>query len=137
MSNSSPLLEGSRPLKSDDLSGLELYSTEDGSLTFCLDMVADEEAVFGRRLTSGQEDSYILAYAVYDEATGQVCDTLDIELRLPHEAGWFHCKLSDEVRESLKLKMDAYCMELYGEHLPEPQVPCQDKSGPSQVGPVM
>ncbi len=132
-----PLLQGSRALEPDDLSVFELYSSEDGCLTFCLDVLADEEVVFGRRLSSEKEDSYIMAYAIYDEAAGQVCDMLDIELRLPYDEEWFHCKLSDEMKKSLKQKMDAFCGELYGEHLPEPQAKCQGESGPSQMGPVM
>lgn len=132
-----PLLQGERPLRPDDLSIFELYSTEDDCLTFCLDVTADEEAVFGRRLSSEQEGSYIMTYAVYDEALGRVRDTLDIELRLPHDEAWFHCKLSPEVRESLKQKMDTFCVELYGEHLPGPQPQCHNEPAPSQTGPIM
>ncbi len=115
------LLLGSRPLEPDDLEINEHFSSDDGCLTFCLDLLAEEKTVFGRHLSSEQKDSYVMIYAVYDEATGQVRDTLDVELRLPHDAKWFHCRLSPEVANSLKQKMDAFCAELYGERLPDPQ----------------
>lgn len=63
-----------------------------------------------------------MTYAVYDEATGQVLDTLDVELRLPHDEKWFHCKLPSKVTDSLKQELDAFCVELYGGHLPEPSM---------------
>lgn len=126
-------LQGGRPLKPDDLKIYEHFSTENGCLTFCLDLLADEESVFGRQLSSKQEDSCIMAYAVYDTAAGQVRDTLDIELRLPHDEKWFHCRLLPEVTDLLKQKMDAFCVELYGEHLPDPQVQRQDEPAPPQM----
>lgn len=132
-----PLLQGSRLLVPDDLAVYEHFSSEDDCLTFCLDLLADEETVFGRQLSSEQEGSYVMTYAVYDEATGQVRDTLDVELRLPHDEKWFHCQLSPEVTDSLKQKMDDFCVAMYGEHLPEP--PAQRRNGPAtfQTGPTM
>ncbi len=132
-----PLLQGGRPLAPDDLVVYEHFSSEDDCLTFCLEMLADEETVFGRQLSSEQEGSYVMTYAVYDEATGQVRDTLDVELRLPHDEKWFHCQLSPEVTDSLKQKMDDFCVAMYGEHLPEP--PAQRRNGPAtfQTGPTM
>lgn len=132
-----PLLQGGRPLAPDDLVVYEHFSSEDDCLTFCLEMLADEETVFGRQLSSEQEGSYVMTYAVYDEATGQVRDTLDVELRLPHDEKWFHCQLSSEVTDSLKQKMDDFCVAMYGEHLPEP--PAQRRNGPAtfQTGPTM
>ena len=111
------LLQGSRPLGPDDLEIFEFYSSEGDGLTFCLDVLTEEEIVFGRQLSNEQEGSYIMAYAVYDEATGQVSDTLDVELRMLHDEKWFYCRLSPEVREALKQKMDSFCVALYGEHL--------------------
>lgn len=121
-----PLLHGSRPLVPDDLAVYEHFSSEDDCLTFCFDLLADEKTVFGRQLSSEQEGSYVMIYAVYDEATAQVRDTLDVELRLPHDAKWFHCQLSPEMTDSLKQKMDAFCVESYGEHLSEPLAQKQD-----------
>lgn len=132
-----PLLHASRPLALDDLAVYEHFSSEDDCLTFCLDLLADEETVFGRQLSSKQEGSYVMTYAVYDEATGQVRDTLDVELRLPHDEKWFHCQLSPEVTDSLKQKMDAFCVAMYGEHLPEPAAQSRSDPAPPQMGPVM
>jgi hypothetical protein len=38
---------------------------------------------------------------------------------MPHDEKWFHSKLPSEVTDSLKPEMDVFCVELYGEHLPE------------------
>ncbi|WP_300756034.1 hypothetical protein [uncultured Oscillibacter sp.] len=77
----------------------------------------------------------MMAYAVYDEGTGQVRDALDIELRLPHDGKWFHCELSPETSGALKQKIDAFCVMTYGEHLPSP--PVQDGPIPPQMGLTM
>lgn len=132
-----PLLRGIRPLRPDDLEVYERYSSEDNCLTFCLDVLADEETVFGRQLSNKQEGSRVMAYAVYDEGTGQVRDALDIELRLPHDEKWFHCELSPEMREPLRQKMDTFCVMTYGEHLPSPPSQTQEEPVPPQMGQTM
>ena len=132
-----PLLQGSRPLGPDDLEVYERYSPEDNCLTFCLDVLADEEAVFGRQLSNKQEGARVMAYAVYDEGTGQVRDALGIELRLPHDEKWFHCELSPEMREPLRQKMDVFCVMTYGEHLPSPPAQTQEEPVPPQMSQTM
>lgn len=132
-----PFLQGSRPLRPDDFEIYERFSFQDGCLTFCLDLLADEEPVFGRQLSNKQEDSYVMTYAVYDESVGQVRDTLDVELRLPHDEEWFHCELSPEMRESLRQKMDTFCVLTYGEHLPAPPAQTQEEPVPPQMGQTM
>ena len=132
-----PFLQGSRPLTAGDLDVQERTGTENGWITFCLDVLACEEAVFGRQLSCEEDDSYIQAYTSYNEHTGQVDDTLDVVVRSPGGDEWFSCTLTDETRESLKRKMDIFCVALYGEHLPEP--PAQRRNGPAtfQTGPTM
>ena len=132
-----PFLQGSRPLTAGDLDVQERTGTENGWITFCLDVLACEEAVFGRQLSCEEDDSYIQAYTSYNEHTGQVDDTLDVVVRSPGGDEWFSCTLTDETRESLKRKMDIFCVALYGEHLPEP--PVQRRNGPAtfQTGPTM
>lgn len=130
-----PLLQGSRSMIPDDFAVYERFAVGDNCITFCLDLLADEETIFGRRLSSEQDDSYAVLYAVYDVVTGQVWDTLDIELRLPHDEKWFQCKLSPDVTDSLKQKMDAFCVDLYGEHLPEPPAQRQEGADTSQAEP--
>ena len=44
-----PFLQGSRPLAAGDLDVYEWINAENGCITFCLDVLADEEAVFGRQ----------------------------------------------------------------------------------------
>ena len=127
-----PFLQGKRPLTAGDLEVLERTGAENGWITFCLDVLAGEEAVFGRQLSSEEEDSYIQVYTSYSEHTGRVDDTLDIVIRSPGGDEWFSCSLTDETREFLKQKMDAFCVESCGEHLPEPVV-----QAPSQMGLVM
>ena len=132
-----PLLQGKRPLTADDLDIQERIGAEGGWVTFGLDVLADEETVFGRQLSSEDEDSYIQAYTSRNEHTGQVDDTLDIVVRSPGGDEWFSCALTDEARESLKQKMDAFCLEQYGERLPEPAAQNWGDSTPPQMGPVM
>ena len=132
-----PFLQGSRPLTAWDLDVQERTGTENGWITFCLDVLACEEAVFGRQLSCEEDDSYIQAYTSYNAHTGQVDDTLDVVVRSPGGDEWFSCTLTDETRESLTRKMDIFCVALYGEHLPEP--PAQRRNGPAtfQTGPTM
>lgn len=137
LEKASPLLRGDRPLEPDDLAVFELYATEDRRLTFCLDLLTEEKAVFGRQLSDERDGSYIMPYVVYDEDTGAVQDTMDVELRLPNGEDWFHCKLSSEVRVALREKLDDFCMERYKEHLPGVLTPSLDEAAPSQAGPTM
>lgn len=137
MSIQYPFLQGSRALTAEDLDIQELIGAEKNWITFQFDVLADEQEVFGRQLSSKAEDSYIQAYTSYNEHTGQVDDTLDIVVRSPGGDEWFSCTLPDETRQALKQKMDAFCVALYGEHLPEPPAQCRDGPAPIQTGPTM
>ena len=132
-----PLLQGSRPLRPDDFEIYERFSFQNGCLTFCLKPLADEESVFGRKLSNDREKTCVVAYADYDVRTGQVRDVLSIELRLPHDEEWFHCELSPEMRESLRQKMDTFCVLTYGEHLPAPPAQTLEEPVPPQMGQTM
>ena len=101
----------------------------------CLDVLADEKSVFGRQLSGEAEDSYVQAYTSYMVDTGRVDDTLDIAVRSSGEDEWFSCILTDEVRESLRQKLDTFCLLTYGEYLPVP--PVQNNPAPLQMGPIM
>ena len=137
MSIQYPLLHWSRTFTAEDLDIQERIGAERDWITFQFDVLADEQEVFGRQLSSEAEDSYIQAYTSYNEHTGQVDDTLDIVVRSPGGDEWFSCTLPDETRQVLKQKMDAFCAAVYGEHLPEP--PAQRRNGPAplQTGPTM
>ena len=137
MSIQYPLLQGSRTLTAEDLDIQERIGAERDWITFQFDVLADEQEVFGRQLSSEAEDSYIQAYTSYNEHTGQVDDTLDIVVRSPGGDEWFSCTLPDETRQALKQKMDAFCVALYGEHLPEPPAQYRDGPAPIQTGPTM
>nr|WP_325233476.1 hypothetical protein [uncultured Oscillibacter sp.] len=137
MSIQYPFLQGSRALTAEDLDIQELIGAEKNWITFQFDVLADEQEVFGRQLSSKAEDSYIQAYTSYNEHTGQVDDTLDIVVRSPGGDEWFSCTLPDETRQALKQKMDAFCVALYGEHLPEPPAQYRDGPAPIQTGPTM
>ena len=137
MSIQYPLLQGSRTLTAEDLDIQERIGAERDWITFQFDVLADEQEVFGRQLSSEAEDSYIQAYTSYNEHTGQVDDTLDIVVRSSGEDEWFSCTLPDETRQALKQKMDAFCAAVYGEHLPEPPAQRRDGPAPIQTGPTM
>ena len=124
-----PYLQGYRPLMLDDLEIQERIGAEDGRISFWLDVLADETAVFGRQLSSEDEDTYLQAYTSYNEHTGEVDGTLDIVARSPGGDEWFSCILTPETRAALKEKLDTFCMEQYGERLPERN---QDYCAPSQ-----
>ena len=113
----------------DDLEIQERIGAEDGRISFWLDVLADETAVFGRQLSSEDEDTYVQAYTSYNEHTGEVDGTLDIVARSPGGDEWFSCILAPETRAALKEKLDTFCMEQYGERLPERN---QDYCAPSQ-----
>ncbi len=130
-----PLLQGNRSLTAADFDVQERIGVEDDRVNFCLDVLADEKSVFGRQLSGDVEDSYVQAYTSYMVDTGRVDDTLDIVVRSSGEDGWFSCILTDEVRESLRQKLDTFCLLTYGEYLPVP--PVQNNPAPLQMGPIM
>ena len=130
-----PSLQGNRPLTAADLDVQKRIGVEDERINFCPDVLADEESVFGRQLSNEAEDSYVQAYTSYMLDSGRVDDTLDIVVRSPGGDEWFSCILSDEARESLRQKLDTFCVNTYAEHLPSP--PVQDEPVPPQMGPTM
>ena len=130
-----PLLQGNRSLTAADFDVQERIGVEDDRVNFCLDVLADEKSVFGRQLSGEAEDSYVQAYTSYMVDTGRVDDTLDIAVRSSGEDEWFSCILTDEVRESLRQKLDTFCLLTYGEYLPVP--PVQNNPAPLQMGPIM
>ncbi len=130
-----PSLQGNRPLTAADLDVQERIGVEDERINFCLDVLADEKSVFGRQLSSEAEDSYVQAYTSYMLDSGRVDDTLDIVVRSPGGDEWFSCILTDEARESLRQKLDTFCVNTYAERLPSP--PVQDGPAPPQMGPTM
>lgn len=132
-----PLLQGDRPLAPDDLAVFERYAVEGRQITFCLDLLADEKAVFGGQLSDEREGSYIMPYVVYDEDIGAVQDTMDVELRLPHDEKWFHCELTPEMRLALKKKLDEFCVECYGEHLSGMPEQDQEEADTPRMEPIM
>ncbi len=113
-----PRLQGGRPLEPEDLDIQERIGAEGGWISFCLDVLADEAEVFGRRLSSEDEDAYVQAYTSCNEHTGEVDDTLDVVVRGPGGDEWFSCTLTPGTRAALKEKMELFCVEQYGEHLP-------------------
>ena len=129
-----PLLQGSRPLAPEDFDRLDLMEAEDDYFLFSMDVLADEETVFGQKLSAQDEDSCITTCAIYSSTTGQVCDMLEVVLWLPQDEKVFRCELSSEVTDSLKQKMDAFYLERYETHLPGLAV--QDWGGytPPQAG---
>lgn len=140
-----PLLHGNRPLTAADLDVQERIGVEDERINFRLDVLADEKSVFERQLSSEAEDSYVQAYTSYMLDTGRVDDTLDIVVRSPDGDEWFSCILTDEARESLRQKLDTFCVNTYAEHLPSPPVQRQEEPDTPQaameagysIGPAM
>ena len=124
-----PSLQCDRPLTPEDLEIQERIGAENGRISFCLDVLADETAVFGRQLSSEDEDSYVQAYTSCNEHTGEVDGTLDVVARSPGGDEWFSCILTPETRAALREMMDRFCVEHYGERLPEQN---QDNHVPSQ-----
>ena len=125
-----PQLQGSRPLEAKDLDVQERIGAENGWLSFCFDVLAEEEAVFGRQLSNEDEDAYVQAYTSFNEHTGEVDDTLDIVVRSPGGDEWFSCALTPETRSALREKMDVFCAMQYGEHLLERSM---DECAPAQL----
>lgn len=130
-----PLLQGSRSLTAADFDVQERIGVEDDRVNFCLDVLADEKSVFERQLPGEAEDSYVQAHTSYIVDAGRVDDTLDIVARSSDGDEWFSCILTDEVRKSLRQKLDTFCLLTYGEYLPVPLV--QNNPAPLQMGPIM
>lgn len=73
------LLRGDRLLRINDIKIQEYSGTENGIVTFELELCTDMETVFGSRIAK-DEDSYAVIYASYDAGKGTVCESLDIVL---------------------------------------------------------
>ena len=111
-------LDGSSPIKAEDLDLLEFIVEDDGVIVFLVDVLSKEQDVFGVE-PYVDEDSYFVFHAVYDTNTQQVSDVLDVSLMRSAETVEFVCGLPSETVEGLRQKMDEYCVTWSGKHLEE------------------
>ena len=112
------LLSGNRSIKAEEITVSECLAEDDGVITFIVDVLADEQEVFGAELFT-DEDSYFVFYAVYDTNTDQVSNELDMSLMRPAETIEFVCPIPPDTLEGLRQKMDDYCVAWSGKHLSE------------------
>lgn len=111
-------LDGSSPIKAEDLDLLEFIVGDDGVIVFLVDVLSKEQDVFGVE-PYVDEDSYFVFHAVYDTDTQRVSDVLDVSLMRSAETVEFVCGLPPEAVEGLRQKMDEYCVTWSGKHLEE------------------
>lgn len=112
------LLRGDRPLRISDIKIQEYTGTENGVVTFELELCTDMKTVFGSRIAK-DEDTFAVIYASYDVGEDVVREKLDIDLRREVGSEYFVYRMDAELVDALKQKMDDYCMEQDGLHLTE------------------
>ena len=106
-------------LSAENISLAEDICEMDGQrLNFYLETGFDVDAVFGTHVCTAENDDTLNVYADYDMRTGQVCDTLEVDL---HRADGREESLEyrlDAVEKAVLLrKMDEYCQQQTGQSL--------------------
>lgn len=119
---------GDRPLRITDIEIQEYAGTEDGIVTFELELCTDMETVFGSRIAK-DEDTFAVIYASYDIGEDVVRANLHIDLRREIGSEYFVYRMDAELADAVKQKMDDHCMEQDGLHLAE-WAALEDKSEP-------
>ena len=122
------LLCGDRPLRAGDVEIMEWVGMEDGVATFTLELLTDEETVFGSKIALG-EDTQMEIYASYDVEKSAVREHLDIGLMREIGSEYFLCPMDAETVDALRQKLDDHCMEQDGMHLEEGAA-LKQESGP-------
>lgn len=106
------------PLPMEHIGFEDEISEVNGLLNFYIPVTFGVDRVFGTDVESLDNDDWLNIYANYDMAHGEVSDHLDISLnRADGSIESLTYPLDAEQRESLRQKMDAYCLEQVGKTL--------------------
>lgn len=138
------------PIRADEALPTELICFEeevsqiDHLLNFYIPVYFNPDQVFGLNVETEENSDYLNLYANYDMERGRVCDTLEVYL-VRGDGSELECeyRLTPEEQETLRSKMDSYCIEQRGlsleaareqyrakEQTPKGQEPPQ-KTGPT------
>ncbi len=101
--------------------------------------------MFGLDVETEENSDYLNLYANYDMERGCVCETLEVYL-VRGDGSELECeyRLTPVEQETLRSKMDSYCMAQMGiplekareQYLAEEQSPCGQEP-PQQIGPTL
>ena len=107
-------------------------------LNFYLKADFDVDAVFGTHVCTAENDDTLNVYADYDMATGQVCDTLEVNLHWADgREESLDYRLNAVEKAVLLRKMEAYCQEQTGQSLADYSAQRMAEDMASPAGPVM
>ena len=116
----------------------EICEMDGHRLNFYLKVDFDVDAVFGTHVCTAENDDTLNVYADYDMSTGQVCDTLEVDLHWADGREEFLDYRLNAVEKAVLLrKMEAYCQEQTGQSLADYSAQrMAEDMGPS-AGPAM
>ena len=113
-------LSGSRTLCAEDISFNEDIVQNEHLLEFYMDVTFDADKVFGTRVCTTENEDWLNVYANYDMEARRVCDTLEVYLVRGNGGEQdYKYRLTDEEKELLLPKMEAYCLQHWGQSLEE------------------
>ena len=116
----------------------EEISEVDGLLNFYLETSCDEDAEFGNQDCTAEKDDWQNVSANYAQASGQVCDELEIALNRgdgSETALSYHLNAAE--KEVLLRKMVDYCQEQTGMGLAEYSAQIMAEAPEPPTGPTM
>lgn len=132
------------PIRADEALPTELICFEeevshvDHLLNYYIPLYFNPDQVFGLDVETEENSDYLNLYANYDMERGRVCDTLEVYL-VRGDGSELECeyRLTPEEQESLRVKMDSYCMEQMGISLEaaRAQYMAEEQGSPSQEPP--
>ena len=113
-------IRGEHQLPADALAFQDEVSEIGHLLNFYIPVRFDPDGVFGTHVAVAENDDYLNVYSNYDLKRGRPLDTLQVCL-VRGDGSELDCqyRLSPEEQESLRSKMDSYCIERTGRTLEE------------------
>lgn len=131
-------LKGKRKLRADDIYFEEEVIQDGHLLEFYMETAFDVDKVFGTYSCTFDDNAWLNIYAYYDMEKQCVCD--DLTVTHDREEGTIEHKyrLSDDVREAMRPKMEAYCKQRMGITLSEARAEyLSEQESPPQMEPTM
>lgn len=108
-------IRGEHRLPVDTLAFQDEVSEIGHMLNFYIPVSFDPDKVFGTHVATARNDDYLNVYADYDLKSGKVLDTLQVCL-IRGDGSELDCqyRLTPEEQETLRSRMDSYCVEQLG-----------------------
>ena len=113
------LLRGERSLEDSDICFAEEIIQNDNCLEFYMEVNFNADELFGTNISADQPRYYLNVYANYDMEAEQVYDALTVILVSEKGDVELHYPLSQEEKDRMLPKMEAFVQNRYGQSLGE------------------